>query len=353
MPDGVGAVDVYGISWGKIGWVIHTLNFARELNRLVPVHLQSSPRALGLLTRDRAMYWRALRGHGQYGIAITGALPPVQQPFADWVVWETTVLPERMKERLSSMPFLWIPSEWGREILISNGFSADKIRVVPEGVDVDFFQPPPARDRNRPFRFLCVGKWEERKNIPVLISAFTGEFSPGEEVELVLHCHNPYIRGFSQQKELEKLGVRSEARIITSDKSNLRKLRALYQSADCFVLPSSAEGFGLTILEAMACGIAPLVTNYSAPREFVNDENGYLLRVERMIEAHSPRFGIDTGTWAQPDEQHLRFLMRHAFENRDEVRSKGAKARAEAERWSWERSARTALEAIEYHLSFA
>ena len=88
------------------------------------------------------------------------------------------------------------------------------------------------------------------------------------------------------------MGVDDESSIITSDKSNLRKLRALYQSADCFVLPSCAEGFGLPILEAMACGVPPMVTNYSAPKDFVNKENGYLLNVERMIEANSNRHSV-------------------------------------------------------------
>jgi hypothetical protein len=65
-----------------------------------------------------------------------------------------------------------------------------------------------------------------------------------------------------------------------------------------------------------------------------------------MVDAQCETFGIETGQWAEPDVDHLRFQMRHAFEHQQEARSKGARARQEALKWSWTNSARVALKTI-------
>ena len=51
----------------------------------------------------------------------------------------------------------------------------------------------------------------------------------------------------------------------------------LYCSADVYVMPTRGEGWGMPIAEAMAMGKAVIVTNWSGPADFVNDEVGYLL----------------------------------------------------------------------------
>ena len=245
--------------------------------------------------------------------------------------------------------FLWTPSQWGRENSIANGYPAQRIAVVPEGVTTDFYTPAAHRATRSRFRFLMVGKWEVRKFCEGLLHAFTKEFKPNEPVELYLHAHNPYVPSFSLAKRVAATGVSNGHSIVLGTPCDQRSLRELYRSADCFVLPTRAEGWGLPILESMACGVPAIVTRYSAPLDYVTDDNGYLINVARMIEAHDDEFGIRTGLWAEPDEAHLRYLMRQAYENRGDLLVKGQMARQGAESFSWRAAARKALDEIHGH----
>ena len=345
-------IDVIGMPFGSTGWATHSLGFARAMNEFASVSFRTRRKhaLLGLMGRDRSMLFRGMRkGHGDFGVVIIGN--PIQpERSARWIVWETTELPESQRVLCETVKFLWTPSTWGRNNLIANGIDAARVAVVPEGVDTDFFKPRVKPDDSRRFRFLMVGKWENRKFCEGLVRAFAAEFSPRENVELYLQAHNPYVPGFSIADKLVQTGVSNTASIIPGNRCNMPALRALYQSADCFVLPTRAEGWGLPILESMACGVPAIVTRYSAPLDYVTEENGYLLDVSRIVDAHDEEFSIHSGQWAEPDIAHLRFLMRNAFENPGELRQKGESARRDALRFSWRNSAQVALRTIGRHL---
>ena len=348
------SIDVIGPVHGATGWATHALGFARAMNELAEVRLRLPRRKdafRGLLNNHRGMLYRGISKEcGDFGVVIHGrTLCP--QRSSRWNVWETTELPAHQKELCDQVGFVWAPSSWGRDNLIANGIEAHRVAVVPEGVDTDFFTPSPSRERSQRFRFLSVGKWECRKFTDGLVRAFAAEFSPREDVELYLQAHNPYIANFSVAEKLEQTGISNLSNIVIGKRCGRRALRALYRSADCFVLPTRAEGWGLPILESMACGVPAIVTGYSAPLDYVTADNGFLLKVARLVDAHDPDFNICTGQWAEPDIDHLRFLMRQSFQNASQVRERGQAARSDVMRLSWRNSAQIALQAIERHLS--
>ncbi len=138
----------------------------------------------------------------------------------------------------------------------------EKIRVIYEGIDARFrpVADPPALDGVRrryglPDRFaLYVGTIEPRKNLPALFEAWAK-----------LHAPLPLViagkRGWLYQEtfaRVEALGVTDRVHFTgyVADED----LPALYSAADLFVFPSLYEGFGLPVLEAMACG-TPVVTS--------------------------------------------------------------------------------------------
>lgn len=344
-------VDVFGKAIGRSGWATHATSFATALNRLTPVRFRTSRRLL-LPSLTSNLKIPILRGIGtppsDFGVVITGE-PLQRDRTTRWNVWETTKLPPSQLDLCESTQFLWTPSTWGRQNLIDNGIDPARVAVVPEGVDADFFKPAPKTPGR--FRFLMVGKWEARKFPEGLLRAFVEEFSTKEPVELYLHSHNSYVKNFSAKERMERAGIKNEGNIILGAPCSIGALRTLYQSADCFVLPTRAEGWGLPILEAMACGVPAIATHYSAPADYVNDTNGYPLRVEKMVEAHCDDFGIHTGLWAEPDIGHLRHLMRTAFMNRDELIEKGRMARLTAESLTWDNASRVALRFIRQHAS--
>lgn len=344
-------VDVFGMSVGSIGWVTHAVNFAVALRPLASVRFRTARREVlrgmggGLRAALIAGLWK---GPGDFGVVISGQ-PFRRERSARWIVWETTELPAAQRELCETVEYLWTPSKWGRENLISNGIDQARIAVVPEGVDTKFFTPKP-KSQGR-FRFLMVGKWEERKFQVGLLNAFNQEFNSNEPVELFLHANNPYIPGFSLRDTVRESGVPDNGNVILGEgPCAIGSLRELYRSADCFVLPTRSEGWGLPILESMACGVPAIVTAYSAPTDYVTEENGYPLDVERMVEAHDDHFSIHGGMWAEPSVPHLRHLMRQAYENRGELAEKGRIARITAERFSWDNSASFALDTIKKSL---
>lgn len=271
-----------------------------------------------------------------------------------YVPWETSKVPAPHLETLRRAEQVWVPTEWGRRLFERAGLEPERLRVVPEGVDAELFRPAPEpRDRNRSvFRFLCVGKWETRKGTRELVRAFREEFRESEPVELVMQCHNPYLPGFDLDRAIREACPENGGgpAIVAAPQRSLPGLVRTMQGSDAFVLPTRAEGWGLPILEAMACGLPCIVTDYGAHRAFADDTNSYLIEVAGMCAVEDPLFFDpvhDWGEWADPDVADLRRLLRHVYENPEEAAETGRRARLDAERrWSWDRAARIALASL-------
>lgn len=332
-------IDVFGQNRGAMGWATHSVGFSSALSEIAEVrfHSNEQPPTLELNSHSPA----------DFGIVVIGS--PIE-PFRSsrWIFWETTILPQSQSDLCASTRYLWSPSTWGQKTLIENGIDSSRVAVVPGGVDTKFFVP--GLPEVRRFRFLSVGKWENRKFTEGLIRAFADEFKNSEDVELYLQVHNPYITNFSVRAKIEQMKLPGNPNIIIGDPCSIADLKILYQSSNCFVLPTRAEGWGLPILEAMSCGVPAIVTNYSAPVDYIDDQNGFPLQVAKMVEAHDDDFGIHSGYWAEPDVAHLRYLMRNAYQNPDLLLEKGQCARRTAERFTWSNSARLALDFVQSHV---
>jgi glycosyltransferase involved in cell wall biosynthesis len=170
------------------------------------------------------------------------------------------------------------PSEFSRRsIVAAYGVPDDKVTVIPNGVSSAFrpMQPEASahwvRERYgipAPF-VLTVGDLQPRKNHLGLIQAF-------EEL-LRAHPHLPHRLVMVGKETWYAPHIRRAAqKSSVSDRIHFTgwvaddDLRRFYAAADLFVFPSLYEGFGLPILEAMACGRAVLCSNTSAMPEVAN-----------------------------------------------------------------------------------
>ncbi|HEV8627877.1 MAG TPA: glycosyltransferase family 1 protein [Acidimicrobiia bacterium] len=159
------------------------------------------------------------------------------------------------------------------------GVERARIRVVPHGVDFadfgavakavgDAAQRWERRGIAEPY-VLWVGTQEQRKNVVAVLDAFAHLANRHPELSLVLHGPNGWL-GDEVGEGLQHRGLHS--RTIVSEGSLPRnELAALYARASVFVYPSLYEGFGMPVLEAMACSTPVVTSNISALPETAGD----------------------------------------------------------------------------------
>jgi glycosyltransferase involved in cell wall biosynthesis len=155
------------------------------------------------------------------------------------------------------------------------GLDEKKIHVIHEGVN-PLFRPASteaiARVRQKyalPDRFiLSLGTIEPRKNLTALLDAYRTLRGAGSDVGLVFAGKKGWLyEGFFRR--LRELGLEDE--VVFTGFVDDADLPALYSAAELFVFPSLYEGFGLPVLEAMACGTAVISSNAASLPEVSGD----------------------------------------------------------------------------------
>lgn len=259
-----------------------------------------------------------------------------------YTMLEVTGLPKEWVEHCNKMDEVWVPSLFNLETFRNSGVKVP-IHLMPLGVDTNYFNPlikkfPVSED----FKFLTVFEWGERKAPEDLIKAFNRTFRAKEPVVLLCkaNCTDPSVNvpEIIRSLNLDPEGGRIE--FIFNKYLPYYQLGSLYRSADCFVLATRGEGWGMPILEAMACGLPVIATNWSAQTTFMNSYNAYPLQVKKLIPAVAKCPYYKGFKWAEPDSDHLSALMRHVFENQEEARAKGARAAADVQdNWTFTHTA--------------
>lgn len=241
---------------------------------------------------------------------------------------EADGLPSEWVKQCNQMDEVWVPSSFNKDSFAKAGVKVP-IYVMPLGVDVDHFNPEiNPRRLSAKFSFLSVFEWSERKGQELLIRAFKEEFTYLDDAVLIMKVFNPDIRN-NIELELANLGVRADDEniiILLGADVPYYQLGSLYRGADCFVLPTRGEGWGMPIMEAMACGIPVIATNWSAQCDFLNDGNAYLLNVKKLVPAITKSPYYKNLNWAEPDYEHLRYLLKYVYENREEAKKKAMRA---------------------------
>lgn len=165
------------------------------------------------------------------------------------------------KEVLNSFNGIICSSRFSVSELRSLGATTEKLKVIYCGIDHNLFKP--SLSKLYPFEYiLSVGSEEPRKNMKNILNAFQ-----------ILKKDFPHLKllkiGAANQRnrtktleDVRKLGL-SES-VVFTDHVEEKALPAIYSNAKLLLFPSLKEGFGLPIVEAMACG-CPVVTSNKPP----------------------------------------------------------------------------------------
>ena len=218
------------------------------------------------------------------------------------------------------------PSETVKgEVCQRLGVKAEKVFAIPEAARAAFYPMPPSESRavcrrlgvEDEFIFF-VGTLEPRKNLLTLVRAF--ERITSSHVQLVIAGH----RGWLSDDLMDYLRDNEvRERVLFTGHLPDEDLRALYSSCRLLVYPSLYEGFGLPLLEAMACGAPVVTSNVSGIVETVGD-------VARLI----------TPTDVEDLARGISSLLNDASERAH----RSAAGLQHAKKFSWERTARATWE---------
>ncbi len=229
-------------------------------------------------------------------------------------------------------------SESAKQDLMSRfGLSDDMVKVVPDGVDPAFRPLADHVETDRVLsahgltsdqRFiLYVGGISPHKNLATLLDAYASLVKDGEDqnVKLVLigdfekdvfYSSYPAVRGLVETLNLV-------GKVIFTGFVSDADLLHFYNAAELLVLPSFAEGFGLPALEAMACGTPVAVSAAGALPEVVGDAG-------LLFDPHSAK--------------EIRQRLQELIQNEELRRELGQRGLQRARDFSWECSARRALD---------
>jgi len=237
-----------------------------------------------------------------------------------WIVFESTRVPEILLPCLHAADQIWVPSAWGQRVLIVNGVPEQKIRVVPEGVDRNRFHAHHRRPykNDRVFRFLSVGKYEQRKSMDETIEAFAQTYANHDSIELVIKSnyftnHDAKLQALQHKINSLKL---TNVRVLWGDMTP-DQIVELYQSCDIFVLPSRAEAWGLPLIEAVASGMPVITTDYSGHMEFLQHASTSVMAADHVMvdiacpeyRQYYPNANNYWGQWARPDIYAIGAIM--------------------------------------------
>ena len=270
-----------------------------------------------------------------------------------WIVFESTRIPEGIRPAIQGADQVWVPSAWGHSVLTAYGIDADRIRIVPEGVDGARFHAHGRRPRTsaRPFRFLTVGKYEQRKSIDQTIEAFAQVYANQPQVELIIKS-NYFTNHHEKYNALRAkiLGL-DNVTLLWGEMTKIQ-LADLYRACDVFVLPTRAEGWGLPLIEAVAAGLPVITTMHSGHTEFLQHVTDSVLTVTHTMTAidcpeyrsYYPDTMNDWGVWAKPNVDSITACMQQALREEhtlyDRAQRNSAIIRAQ---FSWSQSAEQAL----------
>ena len=224
---------------------------------------------------------------------------------------------------------LWAVSNTDRVIAVSNslrrllvegyGAEGDNVTVIPNGVDVTRFAPMPQSEAQARLglqgeapKLLYVGAITQPKGIDYLLRAFAQLLSDGStSVELILIGGGDYDR----RSRLLADDLDVAAFVTFAGKRPNDEIPLWINACDLLVLPSLTEGFGVVLVEAMACGKPVVATSCGGPEDIVTPQTGILVPpADEVALAQAFRDTISDGTRFPPEIIRQRAVDNYAYE---------------------------------------
>lgn len=382
-------INIIGNILGTSGYDIHTRELANALADITEVSLQTN-----LVSNwernvnDKELEMIKREPDGEINLIITNPLhwKPNLNAKRNWcfLVWEGDKIPKCYLEECMNpeIEYIFVPSEHtkqaiknscvikkGKEGKFYDARIITKIKIMPHGIDLNKFypldklsvdgvmvaqEPHELQDgkfesSSTDFIFLAnkgFRNLEDRGGTQYLIKAYLEEFTKEDKVNLIIKINTAY--GIPNIDNLMKeLGYNDNSPkvILDTNSYDYKDLVKLYHKADVFVCPTRAESFGIPMLEAMACRIPIITTEFGGQTDFCSIETGWIIGGKLEEVKHDLQYeGIK---WLTPDIKQLREAMRQAYEEKPEFMKIYSKtALVTAKEFTWEKTAQKVINLI-------
>ncbi|MBU4210226.1 glycosyltransferase [Patescibacteria group bacterium] len=243
-----------------------------------------------------------------------------------YTMMETTGIPKEWVRQSNLMDEIWVPSTFNKKTFQDSGVKKP-IHVMPLGIDIHHFNPKikPIELFPDHFKFMTCFEWGKRKAPDILLKTFDDLFGNNKKVKLICKVNNN-DGSINVREEIKKLNLKNGGKnivILYNQMLPTYQMACLYRSCQSFVMPTRGEGWGLPIMEAMACGIPTIATNWSSQTDFIDNKIAYPIKVARLIPATAKCPYYKGFKWADPDTDHLKKQMRQVYTNYSSARKKG------------------------------
>jgi glycosyltransferase involved in cell wall biosynthesis len=256
---------------------------------------------------------------------------------ASWV-WELPTAPASWLEAARQFHTIWLPSRYCAAALSQCDVP---LRVMPYLVPVASPEESGKRTLD-PVQFAVFADLRSgasRKNPIGAIEAYMAALPPSSGARLVVKLQGVEADAETVVQIARLASARSDIELVTERLSDAEMAR-LYSDTDVVLSLHRAEGFGLTLAEAMAAGKAVIGTAWSGNMEFMADAASTQLVGYRLVPVMDPTGLYSTGRWAEPDLEEATRRIRELAHDQSLRRSLGARNRdaiaALARPWSVE-----------------
>ncbi len=255
---------------------------------------------------------------------------------AIYTMWETDTLPPTDAATLNAAGLVIVPSRWQVDCFRRSGVTAP-IEVAPLGYDPLVFHDDGSEPEVCTFGTagaLVAGGM--RKNAQRMIDLFRRAFPTERDVRLRVKISptSPVV------------DTHDDPRVdLIRTTLPYPQLAAWYRSLSAYLNGSFGEGFGLHLIEAMACGRPIITANYSGLTAYFDTTVGYAVP-HTLVPVHND---VYTGHWADPDDGGLIARMREVYADRPAARRLGRRAAVRAGNFTWRKSGRKLVAALRKH----
>jgi len=276
-------------------------------------------------------------------------------------VWETSHLHPLWTASCNRADEVWVPCDWNLEVFKDSGVRSPLYKV-PHAIELpDVGKLPAFNLEGIPddmFVFYSIFQWQERKNPYGLLTAFCSAFDGVKDVVLVMKT---YLHDHAADKEKIRELIMDFRKFVTLDSppnlylivDNLSStgLMGLHKRGDAFLLLQRSEGWGLPHFEAASMGKPVITTGYGGQTDFLKQDNSYLIdyTLSPVTGMNWSPYYTASQYWAEPDMKQAIDTMRHVYENRDEARGRGDKARQfVSQNFTWEKVGKSIVDRLVY-----